>query len=50
MEQLDTRSSNASLASWSTTCVPMDTYMTRNPCENSMLTNSNKAFINFNYL
>ena len=27
--------------------VPMDTYMTRDPCENYMFTNSNKAFINF---
>ena len=29
-------------------CVPMDAYMTRDPCENDMFTNSNKAFINFN--
>ena len=29
-------------------CIPMDTYMTRDPCENDMFTNSNKAFINFN--
>jgi hypothetical protein len=29
-------------------CVPMNTYMTRDPCENYMFTNSNKAFINFN--
>jgi hypothetical protein len=29
-------------------CVPMDTYMTSGPCENYMLTNSNKAFINLN--
>ena len=28
-------------------CVPMDTYMTRDPCENDMFTNSKKAFINF---
>jgi hypothetical protein len=27
-------------------CVPMNTYMTRDPCENYMFTNSNKAFIN----
>ena len=25
-------------------CVPMNTYMTRDPCENYMFTNSNKAF------
>jgi hypothetical protein len=25
-------------------CVSMDTYMARNPCENNMLTNSDKAF------
>ena len=29
-------------------CVLMDTYMTRDPCQNDMFTNSNKAFINFN--
>ena len=30
-------------------CVPMDTYMTRNPCANDMFPNRHKAFINFNY-
>ena len=29
--------------------VHMGTYMHRNPCEYDMFTNSNKAFINFNY-
>ena len=28
-------------------CAPMDTKITRNPCENNMLTNSNKAFYKF---
>jgi hypothetical protein len=27
----------------------MDTYVTRNACENNMFTNSNKALINFNH-
>jgi hypothetical protein len=31
-------------------CVPMDTYMTGDPCENYMFTNNKKAFINFNNL
>ena len=30
-------------------CVPMDTYMTTNPCEIYMFANCNKALINFNY-
>jgi hypothetical protein len=28
-------------------CAPMDTKITRNPCENNMLTNSDKAFYKF---
>ena len=40
------QSYNASLAY----CVPMDTFMTRDPCENYTFLDSNKAFINFKYL
>jgi hypothetical protein len=28
-------------------CVPMDAYMTKDPCKNNMLTNSNKAVYEF---
>ena len=42
IEQFDIRLSNAFLASWSPTVrVPMDIYMTRDPCENDMLTDGN---------
>ena len=45
IEQFDIRLSNAFLASWSPTVrVPMDIYMTRDPCENDMLTDSNSLY------
>jgi hypothetical protein len=47
--QFETESLGGELGSYATDdCVLMDTYRTRNPCQNDMFTNSNKAFINFN--
>ena len=44
----NTGSSNVLLGFLVNDCVPMGTYMHRNPCKYHMFTNSNKAFINFN--
>ena len=43
---MEEQSYNTSLAY----CVPMDTFMTRDPCEKYKFLDSNKAFINFKYL